>query len=194
MSVWSLLLTFLPWIAFKVILLIPGFDELLMLKIGITVAAFICAYLTYKGVNKGLIAWGTMSFFCVSLVMVVGLTNIWYLRHLGVFSNGTLAVLTWMSILRGDPFTLSYAKEYTNPKVWDSPGFIHKNYMITAAWGMSFTIALVDAFLKMQYPEIPWYASEGIDDLSMVAAMYFTKHLSRPVPGSIVEASADSAV
>lgn len=179
MSVLSLLLTFLPWIVFKVILLIPGFDELLMLKLGITVAALICAYQSYSGLNKGIIAWGTMSFFGVSLVMVVGLTNVWYMFHLGVFSNGTLALLTWISILLGKPFTLSYAKQYADPKVWDSPRFIHKNYMIAAAWGMSFTIALVDSLIRLQYPGIPWFVSECIDDLSMVAAIYFTKHLSK---------------
>jgi hypothetical protein len=178
-SVLTLLLTFLPWIVFKVILLIPGFDELVMLKIGITVAAAICAYQTYTGLNKGIIAWGTMSFFGLSLIMVVGLTNVWYMLHLGIFSNGTLAVLTWLSVLFGNPFTLSYAKQFADPKVWDSPRFIHKNYMITAAWGMSFTIALVDSLIRLHYPGIPWYVSECVDDLSMVAAMYVTKHLSK---------------
>ena len=179
MSVLSLLLTFLPWIVFKAILLIPGFDELLMLKLGITAAALICAYQSYTGVNKGIIAWGTMSFFGVSLVMVVGLSNVWYMFHLGVFSNGTLALLTWISILLGKPFTLSYAKQYADPKVWDSPRFIHKNYMIAAAWGMSFTIALVDSLIRLQYPGIPWFVSEFIDDLSMIAAIYYTKQLSK---------------
>lgn len=187
MSVVALLLTFLPWIVFKVILLIPGFDELMMLKIGITVAAAICGYQTYTGVNKGLIAWGTGSFFAISLIMVVGLTNIWYVMHLGIFSNGTLALLTWSSILVGNPFTLSYAKEFTDPKVWDSPRFIHKNYMITAAWGMSFTVALIDAFVQLQYPGIPWYVSEFVDDISMVAAIYFTKHLTPPPEKPAVE-------
>ena len=180
MSVLALLSTFLPWIVFKVILLIPGVDELLMLKIGITAAALICAYQSYTGLNKGIIAWGTMSFFALSLVMVVGLTNVWYMFHLGIFSNGTLALLTWVSILLGKPFTLSYAKQYVDPKLWDSPGFIHKNYKITAAWGMSFTIALVDSLVRLQYPGIPWFVSECIDDLSMVAAIYYTKHLSKP--------------
>ncbi|MGD0230424.1 MAG: hypothetical protein ABSC19_08705 [Syntrophorhabdales bacterium] len=179
MSFWSILLTFLPWIAFKVILLIPLFDELLMVKIGITVAAAICVYQSYTGLNKGLIAWGSVSFFVASLVMVVGLTNIWYLYHLGVFANGTLALLTWISILFGNPFTLSYAKQSVDPKYWDSPSFIHKNYKITAAWGISFTVCVVDSLVRLRYHEIPWYVSEVIDDASMLAAIIFTKHFSK---------------
>jgi len=188
MSVWSLMLSFLPWIVFKVILFIPGFDQVLMLKIGITAAASICAYQTYKGLNKGIIAWGTMSFFTLSMIMVVGMTNIWYMFHLGIFSNGTLALLTWLSILSGNPFTLAYAKQSVDPKFWDSPRFIHKNYIITAAWGLSFTIALVDTLVRMHYPEIPWYVSEFIDDISMVAAMCVTKHLSKHPQPSAAEA------
>lgn len=180
MNFWSILLTFLPWIAFKVILLIPGFDELLMIKIGISVAAAICAYQSYVGLNKGIIAWGSLGFFALSLVMVVGLTNIWYLYHLGVFSNGTLACLTWVSVLLGKPFTLSYAKQSVDPKYWDSPGFIHKNYRITAAWGISFTLCVVDSLLRLQYPGIPWYVSEVFDDATMLAAILFTKHFSQP--------------
>ena len=194
MSVVSLLLTFLPWIAFKAILLIPGFDELMMLKIGISVAAAICAYQSYSGLNKGIIAWGSLSFFALSLIMVVGLTNVWYLYHLGVFSNGTLALLTWISILVGNPFTFSYAKEFTDPKYWTAPGFIHKNYMITAAWGMSFTVGLVDALLRLNYPEIPWYVSEFIDDLSMAAAIVYTKHLSKTPSSSETENGAPDPV
>lgn len=194
MSVVSLLLTFLPWIAFKLILLIPGFDELMMLKIGISIAAAICAYQSYSGLNKGIIAWGSLSFFGLSLIMVVGLTNVWYLYHLGVFSNGTLALLTWISILVGDPFTFSYAKQFTDEKYWNAPGFIHKNYMITAAWGMSFTVGLIDSLLRLNYPEIPWYVSECIDDLSMVAAIVYTKHLSKAPSSQAAENGATDPV
>ena len=180
MSFWSILLTFLPWIAFKLILLIPLFDELLMVKIAITVAAAICVYQSCIGLNKGIIALGSVGFFALSLVMVVGLTNVWYLYHLGVFANGTLAFLTWISVLLGKPFTLSYAKQSVDPKYWDSPGFINKNYRITAAWGLSFTICVVDSLTRLQYPEIPWFVSEFVDDASMLAAILFTKHFSRP--------------
>ncbi len=179
MSALSLLLTFLPWIAFKLISLIPLFDELIMVKIAISAAAAICIYQSLIGLNKGIIAWGSVSFFLLSFFMVVVITNIWFLGHLGVLANGTLVLLTWNSVLFGDPFTLSYARKMVDEKYWDSPQFIHKNYQISAAWGIAFTISLVDALIKLKYPGIPWYITEIIDDSSMLAAVFFTKYYSQ---------------
>ena len=175
---WPLLITFMPWLAFKIILLIPASNELMMVKIAISAAAAICVFQSLKGVHKSIIAWGSLSFFAISLVMVVGLENNWYLAHLGVFSNGTLALLTWMSILLGNPFTIAYARQCVDPKYWETAAFIHINYRITAAWGLSFTVCAADAFVRLKYPSIPWYISEFIDDLSMLAAIIFTKHYS----------------
>ena len=175
-----MLYAFLPWIAFKMILLIPVSDKLLTLKIALFTAAGICIYRALKGLDKGVIAWGSGTFFVFSLIMVVGLNNVWYMNHLGVFSNGTLASLVWISILRGEPFTLAYAKQRIDPKYWDAPLFIHKNYRITAAWGFSFSIGLVDALLRLQYPGVPGYVFEIVDSGAMLVAILFTTHLSKP--------------
>jgi len=189
MSFLAMILAFAPWVAFKIILYLPFFNELTMLKIGLVTAASISAYRILKGLDKGLIAWGSGAFFGFSLIMVVGLTNVWYMIHLGVFSNGTLALMTWASVVLGNPFTLAYAKQTVDSKYWDTPRFIHKNYKITAAWGLSFSIGVVDALLKQQYPEIPWYVFEIIDDSAMLAAILFTTHLSKP-PSQLAEAVA----
>lgn len=180
MSVWSMVLAFAPWIAFKLILLLPIAEELLVVKIkaGISAAALICAYRIFRGLDRGVIAWGSGLFFGLSMLMVVGLTNIWYMFHLGVFANGTLAVLAWFSLLKGEPFTLAYAKQVVGPEFWDKPRFIHKNYRITAAWACSFSLALLDAMLRLQVPDLPWYYSELFDDAVMAAAVWFTMHLS----------------
>jgi len=175
---WSLLLTFLPWIAFKVILLIPAFDKLLMVKVAISAAALICVIQTFCGVHKGIIAWGSLLFFGISTVMVTVLTDIWYLTYLGFLSNATLALLTWASLLLGNPFTLAYARECVDPKYWKTDRFMHVNYMITAVWGLSFTACAADALVRLKYPFIPWYVSEIFDDTAMILAIIFTKHYS----------------
>ncbi|WP_346355381.1 hypothetical protein [Azotosporobacter soli] len=179
MSFWSMILAFSPWVAFKLLLQLPVQNELLLLKGAIVVAALICAYRAIKGLDKGIIAWGSGLFFLLSLIMVVGLTNIWYMKHLGLFSSGTLAALTWASIVQGKPFTLVYAKQKVAMQYWDSPGFIHKNYKISGAWGVSFSIGLIDAFVRQLYPEMPGYMSEIIDDGAMILAILYTTHLSK---------------
>ena len=193
MSFWSMILAFAPWVAFKIILYLPLFNELTMLKIGLVTAASISAYRILKGLDKGIIAWGSGAFFGFSLIMVVGLTNVWYMIHLGIFSNGTLALMTWASVILGNPFTLAYAKQTVDPKYWDTPRFIHKNYKITTAWGLSFSMGVVDALLKQQYPEIQWYVFEIIDDSAMLCAILFTMHLSKPPSQTAEEVTIDSA-
>ena len=79
MSFLSMILAFAPWVAFKIILYIPLFNELTMLKIGLVAAASISAFRILKGLDKGLIAWGSGAFFGFSLIMVVGLSNVWYM-------------------------------------------------------------------------------------------------------------------
>ncbi len=186
MSFWSMILAFSPWVAFKLLLQLPVENELLLLKSAIVVAAVICAYRALRGLDKGIIAWGSGLFFFVSLILVVGLTNVWYMNHLGLFSSATLAALTWASIVLGNPFTLAYAKQKVAMQYWDSPGFIHKNYKISAAWGVSFTIGLIDAFVRQMHPEMPWYVAEIIDDGAMLLAVIYTTRLSK-APKAVLE-------
>jgi hypothetical protein len=175
-----LLLSFAPWLSFKLILLLPLFEPLTMVKIGIIVATVICLYQCMTGLHKGAIMWGSIIFFCTSTVMVVFLTNMWYLKYLGVLASATLCGLTWISILVRNPFTLAYAKAKVDPVYWNAPGFIRKNYKITAAWGIAFTFNVITAVVKLYNPHIPGYVFEIADDAAMLLAIFYTMHYSHP--------------
>ena len=111
MSFWSMIIAFAPWVSFKILISLPVMNPVFMVKLGIVVAAAICAYQAWIGLHKGALLWGGLLFFGFALITVPVLNNLWVMRHLGVLSHGTLASFTWLSILMKKPFTAEYAKK-----------------------------------------------------------------------------------
>lgn len=151
MNLIKLLLAFAPWIVFG---LIAG-QSLLQLEAAIVVSLMLSMVLGYKELKKGyLLTWGTLIFFIFSLVAIVVMENIWVASHMGVLSYGTLAAITWGSLLAGQPFTLQYARAEVDRSLWQSPGFIHANRIITAFWGVLFLGNLGMNIYKLSHPEL----------------------------------------
>lgn len=48
------------------------------------------------------------------------------------------AIVTWVTLLIGFPFTLQYAREQA--EVWDHPLFMHFNVILTVSFGPMFTV------------------------------------------------------
>lgn len=181
MGFWNLLLSFAPWIVFKICVVLPLADKLTMVKAGIVLAALICFWQAASGLHKGVILWGGLLFFGFSLVSVVFFTNIWVVMHLGVLSHGTLAGLTWASILAGKPFTMAYAKAHVPPALWGTRPFLRKNALISGIWGLAFSVNLVDALIKLSPPPVsPEWVFEVVDNLALLGAILLTVRMSRP--------------
>jgi len=58
MSFWSMVLAFAPWVSFKILIALPIMDPVSMIKLGIVVAASVCAYQAWIGLHKGALLWG----------------------------------------------------------------------------------------------------------------------------------------
>ncbi|WP_240199524.1 MULTISPECIES: hypothetical protein [unclassified Gordonia (in: high G+C Gram-positive bacteria)] len=67
----------------------------------------------------------------------------WLERWGGEMTNIALVSFALGSILVRQPFTLQYARETTEKEFWDSPLFIHINYVITWAWVGGFGVAAI---------------------------------------------------
>ncbi len=131
----SILLGFLPWIAFGVI----SGPSLWRLNAGIIVALALVPIMGYKQLAKGFIlTWGSLLFFGVILVMVVLLKNLWVIDHLGILANGALAAIAWLSIFMGKPFVLQYARETAPPERQASPVFYSTCRTLSVVWGLIF--------------------------------------------------------
>lgn len=179
MSFWSLVASFAPWIAFKIIISLPVMNPVFMTKLGIVVAAVICAYMGWSGLHKGALLWGGLLFFGFGLITVPMMNNIWVMQHLGVLSHGTLAFFTWLSILIKKPFTAEYAKKHIDPQYWHSPLFMRKNNIITGVWGIAFSIALFDAVLKLIVFPSAGIIFEVIDNAALLSAAIFTTYYTK---------------
>ncbi|HEY9073903.1 MAG TPA: hypothetical protein VIN67_07185 [Desulfobaccales bacterium] len=134
----SIMLGFLPWIAFGVI----AGPSLWRLNAAIIVALALVALMGYKQLAKGFIlTWGSLLFFGVTLVMVVLLRNLWVINNLDILSQGALAAIAWLSIFIGRPFVLDYARETVPPERQASPDFYRICRNLAGIWGVVFLIS-----------------------------------------------------
>lgn len=170
MSFLKLLFSFAPWIAF---LAISG-PSMFRLKLGVIVAAVLVVVMGISKLHRGIILWAGVVFFIYALIAVVWLNNMWAVRHMGILANGALATGTWLTVLVGKPFTLDYAREHTDPALWDTPVFIKTNYLMTSVWGTVFTISVVNAWIKMSHPHLPALMFELIQYTLMIVTMLFS--------------------
>ena len=147
MSFFKLLLAFAPWISFLII----ARDSLFRLKLGLVVALVLVVVMGITRLHRGVILWAGLVFFACATVAVVLLNNMWIAQHMGVMANGALAVSTWLTIAIKKPFTLDYAREHTDPSLWDHPLFIRTNFVIASVWGLAFSVSAILAWGKIEH-------------------------------------------
>ncbi len=134
----SILLGFLPWIAFGVI----SGPSLWRLNAAIIIALALVPIMGYQQLAKGFIlTWGSLLFFGVLLVLVVLFRNLWVIDNLDILTQGTLAAIAWLSIFLGKPFVLDYARETVPPERQAAPGFYRTCRTLAMIWGVIFLIA-----------------------------------------------------
>lgn len=168
MSFFKMLLVFSPWMAFLLI----SHGSLLRLKLGVLVAAVLTVVMVVSRLHRGAIMWVGIIFFSYLLAVVVVLNNMWTVKYMGVLANGALAAGTWVSIAVKRPFTLEYAREHTDPSLWNSPVFLRTNYFLTLMWAVAFTINAFLAWLKSVQPTMSGWAYEAISYGLLVLVMF----------------------
>jgi len=171
----KLALSFAPWLA----LLVLARNNLVHVQAGLLIGATLAIGLAVARVNKGVILWASLAFFAGATVMIVVLNDMWTLRHLGVLGNGTLAIVTWGSVLAGRPFTLEYAKEHADPALWTSPAFLRTNSVIASVWALAFSVNTVLAFGKMEGLLMPPFGYHIASNATLIAAALFTVRYPR---------------
>jgi hypothetical protein len=83
---------------------------------------------------------GVVYFAALAVAGLVAPDNVirWLDDWAGVLSNVVLALFVLLTIIVRKPFTLSYAKQEAPPEIWNEPGFVRLNDVISAVWGASF--------------------------------------------------------
>jgi hypothetical protein len=167
MSFFKLLLAFAPWLGFLVIAHVN-------LTLGLLVALALSVVMGVTGLHRGVILWSGLLFFCFATLFVGVLHNIWTMRHMGILANAFLAGSSWLTIAIGKPFSLDYAREHTDPSLWNSPDFIATNLAITAAWATVFSVNAVLAWGKMEHVVLPGLGFDAVSYSLLIGTAAFT--------------------
>jgi hypothetical protein len=89
-----------------------------------------------------------------------------------VDSGLLIIVLVSMALRR--PFTLQYAREGVAPELWNTPEFLHVNYVISGAWAVAFALMVVAELALLFAPQIPRRVGIIVIVLALVGAVKFT--------------------
>ncbi len=79
------------------------------------------------------------------------------------------------SILIGRPFTLQYALESVPAETASLTGFMHVNYIITAAWAAAMLLMMVGNIVLIYVPGLPIWSSVAVAFAARNSAIFFTK-------------------
>jgi len=172
----KLLLAFSPWIAFWII---SGGHSMVRLQIGICVATVLVAVMGVTKLHRGAILWAGVIFFAFALVSVVWFKDEWVIHRLGILASGTLFIATLLSVVLGQPFTESYAREHVPREFWDSPPFIRGCYTVTGVWGFIFLANTLVNVAKLNYPEGGEWLYLCLEVAILVSGVIFTTIFSR---------------
>ena len=167
----KLLLAFAPWLSFLVI----ARDSMFRLELGLGVALALSILMGVLKLHRGLILWVGLAFFSAACVLVIGFKNTWAIEYMGVLANGALCLATWLGVLTRKPFTLDYAKDHTDPSLWNSPDFLRSNMIISSVWGAGFTCNALLAWLKMKHFVFSEFTYEVFSYTILVGVAVFTQ-------------------
>jgi hypothetical protein len=114
-------------------------------------------------------------FFFFTLIPVAFLKNLWVVEHMDLLARGTLAAITWASIIAGQPFALQYARESVPEAYWRTPGFIHTGYLISVVWGILFLMALGASLFKPYLEQVGGWLYHFLATGTMFLGIIFTQ-------------------
>ncbi|MEU5209176.1 hypothetical protein [Streptomyces sp. NPDC020742] len=135
-----------PWIAMS-ILVGPGRYEVAVgVSLALAVALVVVGRIHHRGRSLKILEVADVVFFAAMAVIGIfaspGMLR-WLENYSGEVSSIALTVIALGSMALRVPFTLQYAREQTPPEVWNEPGFLRTNYLITGAWGAAFAVAAI---------------------------------------------------
>ncbi|MGB7789060.1 hypothetical protein [Methanoregula sp.] len=175
MNLISLLAAFVPWIAFVLVAESPVGNPLMNLILAFIIAIVLTVLTSYRQLLKGyILSVVTIVFFVVFFILIVGLQQYYLANYISVLSMLILTIVCWATILFRFPFTLQYSREGVEPERGRSAPFMRVNYIITAVWGIAFTLGLVVNIVLLVRPDMHIMFWENVQWLFIIIAIVFT--------------------
>jgi MFS family permease len=152
MKVVTLLLAFVPWIGFTIVADSHLADPLTSLTWAFITGIVLTVLTSYRQLLKGyILSVVTIAFFVVFFILIIVLKVYWIADYLSLLSMLIMAIVCWITMVLHFPFTLQYSREGVEPERARSAPFMHVNYIITAVWGIAFTLGFgLNAYLLLR--------------------------------------------
>jgi hypothetical protein len=175
MNILTLLTAFLPWIAFTLVAEAPVGTPLTRLILAFVAGIVLTLATSYQQLRKGyILSVVTIVFFVLFFILIIGLQQYWLANYISVLSMLTLTIVCWATMVFKFPFTLQYSREGVEPERAKSAPFMRVNYIITAVWGLVFTLGTaVDAYLLLR-PDEGLMFMANLKWVLMILAIVFT--------------------
>ncbi|MFA5112673.1 MAG: hypothetical protein WC529_00070 [Candidatus Margulisiibacteriota bacterium] len=167
----SALFTFIPWLSYWVFLSLGQIHWAVWLAFS---AALALTWKEWRAGNLKILTVGTLVFFFLMALLLTLTRPFWLWREISLLGNLALALITLISIVVGQPFTLQYARESTPKERWQAPEFIHANYVITWAWLIAFLFMAVPSAAGHWGIESPIWFTWGFSLCCFAGATAYT--------------------
>jgi hypothetical protein len=169
----GILLAFVPFILFVIVERLFGPTAGL-----VTATVTSCALLVRDWITRGktvkVLEIGTALLFGGLAAYTLATGAAWSIVGVRLRVDTGLLLVVLVSIAIRRPFTLQYAREQTPRAVWDTPGFVHTNYVITAAWAAAFAIMVGADLVLLYMPSLPVQIGIGATIVAIWGAIRFT--------------------
>lgn len=168
----GMVMTFVPWLAFWIL---AGHGKLIP-AIAVALAASVAAIVMEKmaGRSMKLLQIGTLAVFVLFALAALFVDRSLLGHWIRLLSNVALTLIVLVSILIGKPFTIQYARESVPKERWNSPAFLHANYVITWVWFAAFVANALASGLDHLIPSLDIVANYVIAIIPFIAASMFT--------------------
>jgi hypothetical protein len=165
--------TFLPWIVYGVV---PSgsWQWGALAALVIAIASIVVQTRAGRGADAMIIEIGSAVFFLALTVIAFADPDTGLHSYSAALANGTLALISLISLAIRRPFTLGIAKQTTPREFWDLPEFLKVNMIITSVWAASFVVAAVVLTLIAHAGPDHVAATVTVQIAGLVVPMVFT--------------------
>ena len=168
----GILLAFAPFIVF-----VLG-QRLVGVTTGLVLAAVLAALLIIKSVvarqSIKVLEVGTFLLFAGLAIYAKLAHPAWSIIAVRLRVDAGLLLVVLASLVLRKPFTLQYAREQTPAEIWNHPGFIRTNYVITAVWALAFAVMVLAEAAILYVPGVDKRAGLIVTVLAIYGAFRFT--------------------
>lgn len=168
----GMMLAFAPFIAFAVVDRLVGSMEGLFAGFAVSVVILTRDWLSAARKPK-LLEIGTAILFGLLAGYAFVTGPAWSVIGVRLMVDAGLLMIVLTSLLFRQPFTLQYAREQASEEAMRSPRFLRTNYVISAAWALTFALLVVADLVMLYLPDLHRFGII-VTILALVGAFKFT--------------------